>query len=211
MILFNFSLSHNLFVCLFFVNRQITSRINKLCYGLDPNHVDAAFISQKVVQGVYPGVTTVELDELAAQTAASCATKHPDFSTLAARISVSNLHKQTSKVFSDVVEILFHHVHPKTHQASPLVSEDLHRIVMEVTHTHLSPLSLLLSLSLFLSLRACSHSLIFLLSFSLSSFSGIFSSSSSSSCFSARALTLLFFLLSFSSSCFSFLLLLRLV
>ena len=111
---------------------KITSRINKLCYGLDPTHVDPAIVSQKVVQGVYPGVTTFELDELAAQTAASCATKHPDFSTLAARISVSNLHKQTSKVFSDVVEILRNHVHPKTGQAAPLVSEELYEIVKEV-------------------------------------------------------------------------------
>ena len=78
-------------------------------------------------------VTTVELDELAAQTAASLATKHPDFSLLAARISVSNLHKQTSKVFSDVVHVLHSHVHPKTGQASPLVSDELYSIVMEVT------------------------------------------------------------------------------
>jgi hypothetical protein len=111
---------------------KITSRINKLCYGLDPVHVDAAFISQKVVPGLYPGVTTVELDELAAQTAASCATRHPDFSTLAARISVSNLHKQTSKIFSDVVEILHNHVHPKNGMKSPLVSDDLYKTVMEV-------------------------------------------------------------------------------
>jgi ribonucleoside-diphosphate reductase alpha subunit len=92
-------------------------------------HVDAAIISQKVIQGVYPGVTTVELDELAAQTAASCATRHPDFSTLAARISVSNLHKQTSKVFSDVVEVLHQNVHPKTGQKSPLVSDAVLAIV----------------------------------------------------------------------------------
>ena len=111
---------------------KITSRINKLCYNLDPVHVDAAIVSQKVVQGVYPGVTTVELDELAAQTAASCATKHPDFSVLAARISVSNLHKQTSKIFSDVVEILHNNVHPTTGEASPLVSEELYSVVMEV-------------------------------------------------------------------------------
>lgn len=111
---------------------KITSRINKLCYGLDAVHVDAALISQKVVQGVYPGVTTVELDELAAQTAASLATRHPDFSILAARISVSNLHKQTSKVFSDVIMMLNKHVHPKTGDASPLVSDEVSRIVMEV-------------------------------------------------------------------------------
>lgn len=109
---------------------KITSRIHKLCYGLDPEHVDATIISQKVVPGLYPGVTTVELDELAAQTAASCATRHPDFSILAARISVSNLHKQTSKVFSDVVEILRNHVHPLTKEPAPLVSEALYNTVM---------------------------------------------------------------------------------
>lgn len=109
---------------------KITSRIHKLCYGLDPLHVDATIISQKVVPGLYPGVTTVELDELAAQTAASCATRHPDFSTLAARISVSNLHKQTSKSFVEVVELLHSHVHPKTKQPSPLVSDELYNIVM---------------------------------------------------------------------------------
>eukprot|EP00605_Chrysophyceae_sp_TOSAG23-4_P002992 GSChrysophyteH1.ASY1.ANO1.3295.1 assembled CDS len=81
---------------------KITSRIRKLCYGLEA-HVDPTSISQKVIQGVFPGVCTTELDELAAETAASCATQHPDYSTLAARISVSNLHKQTSKVFSDVM------------------------------------------------------------------------------------------------------------
>jgi ribonucleoside-diphosphate reductase subunit M1 len=77
-------------------------------------------------------VTTIELDELAAQTAASCATKHPDFSTLAARISVSNLHKQTSKVFSDVVEVLFNNVHPKTGQTAPLISQVLYEVVQKV-------------------------------------------------------------------------------
>lgn len=110
---------------------KITSRIAKLCYGLDPVHVDATTISQKVVPGLYPGVTTIELDELAAQTAASCATRHPDFSTLAARISVSNLHKQTSKSFVEVVEKLHKHVHPQTGEKSPLVNDLLYEIVME--------------------------------------------------------------------------------
>jgi ribonucleoside-diphosphate reductase subunit M1 len=78
-------------------------------------------------------VTTIELDELAAQTAASLATRHPDFSTLAARISVSNLHKQTSKVFSDVTEILHANIHPKTGTAAPLVSDNLLKVVMDVS------------------------------------------------------------------------------
>ncbi|CAM9208820.1 unnamed protein product [Sphacelaria rigidula] len=109
---------------------KITSRINKLCYGLDNRFVDSAKISQKVIQGVYPGVTTIELDELAAQTSAYMATQHPDFSKLAARISVSNLHKQTNKVvFSDVIEKLYHYVHPKTGQKAGLIADDVYGII----------------------------------------------------------------------------------
>jgi ribonucleoside-diphosphate reductase alpha subunit len=109
---------------------KITSRIKKLCYGLNPEYVDAVAISQKVVQGVYPGVTTSELDELAAQTAAYQATQHPDFSKLAARISVSNMHKQTQKSFSAVVELFHKHVHPKTKNPAPLIADDVYEIVM---------------------------------------------------------------------------------
>jgi len=109
---------------------KITSRIRKLCYGLDPKYVDPVCIAQKVIQGVYPGVTTVELDELAAQTSASFATQHPDCSILAARISVSNLHKMTSKSFSETISILHHYVHPKTGKPAPLISENIYDIVM---------------------------------------------------------------------------------
>lgn len=110
---------------------KITSRISKLCYGLNPKYVDPVVISQKVIQGVYPGVTTVELDELAAQTAASFATQHPDFSILAARISVSNLHKQTPKVFSEVIEAFRNYRHPKTNEPAPLIAEDVYNVIMK--------------------------------------------------------------------------------
>ena len=86
---------------------KITSRIDKLAYGLSADHVDPVLITQKVIGGVYPGVTTVELDSLAAETAASFTTRHPDYSVLAARIVVSNLHKQTKKLFSDVMEDMY--------------------------------------------------------------------------------------------------------
>uniref|UniRef100_A0A665WJ61 Ribonucleoside-diphosphate reductase n=1 Tax=Echeneis naucrates TaxID=173247 RepID=A0A665WJ61_ECHNA len=79
---------------------KITSRIQKLCYGLNYDFVDPAQITMKVIQGLYSGVTTVELDTLAAETAATLTTKHPDYAILAARIAVSNLHKETKKVFS---------------------------------------------------------------------------------------------------------------
>ncbi|CAN0074616.1 unnamed protein product [Ascophyllum nodosum] len=110
---------------------KITSRINKLCYGLDSRFVDSIKISQKVIQGVYPGVTTVELDELAAQTSAYMSTQHPDFSKLAARISVSNLHKQTEKVFSEVMKRLYNYLHPKTGQRAGLIADDVFEIIQK--------------------------------------------------------------------------------
>jgi len=109
---------------------KITSRIKKLCYGLDSKYIKPNVLTQKVIQGVYDGVTTHELDELAAQTAAYMATQHPDFSRLAARISVSNLHKSTDKVFSDVVEKLHKHVHPKTKKPASLIADDVYDVIM---------------------------------------------------------------------------------
>lgn len=95
-----------------------------------PQHVDPVVITQKVIQGVYPGVTTSELDELAAQTAASFATQHPDYSVLAARISVSNLHKMTTKTFSENIIEMHNYVHPKTGAPAPLISDETFDIVM---------------------------------------------------------------------------------
>jgi len=109
---------------------KIQSRISKLCYGLDQKFVHEEVISQKVIQGVYPGVTTVELDELAAQTAASFATQHPDYAILAARIEVSNLHKETEKSFSKVMSSFRHYKHPKTGEPAPLVSEEVYDTIM---------------------------------------------------------------------------------
>jgi ribonucleotide reductase alpha subunit len=103
---------------------KITSRINKLCYGLDTRFVDPAKVAQKVVQGVYQGVTTIELDNLAAETAAYLTTKHPDYALLAARIAVSNLHKETKKLFSAVAEDLYAYINPITAKHSPLLSLD---------------------------------------------------------------------------------------
>ncbi|KAJ3729268.1 ribonucleotide reductase alpha subunit [Lentinula raphanica] len=109
---------------------KITSRIDKLCYGLDMNYVDPIEVTQKVVQGVYQGVTTVELDNLAAETAAYLTTKHPDYAILAARIAVSNLHKETKKNFSSVITDLYEYINPKTGKPAPMVSEDTYRTVM---------------------------------------------------------------------------------
>ncbi|XP_018430432.1 PREDICTED: ribonucleoside-diphosphate reductase large subunit isoform X1 [Nanorana parkeri] len=103
---------------------KITSRIQKLCYGLNPEFVDPAQITMKVIQGLYSGVTTVELDTLAAETAATLTTKHPDYAILAARIAVSNLHKETKKIFSDVMEDLYNYVNPLNGLHSPMVSKE---------------------------------------------------------------------------------------
>ncbi|XP_059819523.1 ribonucleoside-diphosphate reductase large subunit isoform X2 [Hypanus sabinus] len=110
---------------------KITSRIQKLCYGLNPEFVDPAQITMKVIQGLYSGVTTVELDTLAAETAATMTTKHPDYAILAARIAVSNLHKETKKVFSDVMEDLYNYVNPLTNNHSPMISKETFDIVFE--------------------------------------------------------------------------------
>lgn len=79
---------------------KITSRIQKLCYGLNTDYVDPVSITRQVINGLYPGVTTQELDTLAAETAATMTTDHADYAVLAARIAVSNLHKETKKLFS---------------------------------------------------------------------------------------------------------------
>ncbi|KAI8590289.1 ribonucleotide reductase [Geranomyces variabilis] len=103
---------------------KIISRLSKLCYGLDAKFVDPAEVAQKVVSGVYPGVTTVELDNLAAETAAYLTTKHPDYALLAARIAVANLHKETKKQFTQVMEDLYRYVNPKNDKPSPMISDE---------------------------------------------------------------------------------------
>jgi ribonucleoside-diphosphate reductase subunit M1 len=108
---------------------KITARIAKLCYGLDSNHVDATQITKRVISGVYQGVKTVELDNLAAETAAYMTTQHPDYAILAARIAISNLQKQTKKVFSEVVYDLYHYVNPRNGRSSPMISKEVYDIV----------------------------------------------------------------------------------
>ncbi|XP_077402729.1 ribonucleoside-diphosphate reductase large subunit-like [Vanacampus margaritifer] len=110
---------------------KITSRIQKLCYGLNSDFVDPTGITMKVIQGLYNGVSTVELDTLAAETAATLTTKHPDYAILAARIAVSNLHKETKKVFSDVMEDLQAYINPITKHHLPMVSKETLDIVLE--------------------------------------------------------------------------------
>lgn len=111
---------------------KITARIQKLCYGLSPEHVQPILVAQKVIEGVYDGVTTTELDNLAAETAASLTTRHPDFALLASRIAISNLHKNTKKSFSETMKDLYEYIDPKTGKKAPLISDE----VMAVINTH---------------------------------------------------------------------------
>ncbi|XP_072040727.1 ribonucleoside-diphosphate reductase large subunit-like [Amphiura filiformis] len=110
---------------------KITSRIQKLCYGLNADFVDPTAITMKVISGIYHGVTTVELDTLAAETAATMTTKHPDYAILAARIAVSNLHKETKKLFSAVMADLYNYTNPKNNLHSPLISEKTHKLIQD--------------------------------------------------------------------------------
>ena len=110
---------------------KITARLRKLTYNLDTNYVNLIEVSKKVIMGLYDSVTTVELDNLAAETAATMATIHPDYALLAARIAVSNLHKETEKTFSKVIDDLFRYVDPKTGERAGLIGEETHKIVMK--------------------------------------------------------------------------------
>ncbi|KAL1452867.1 hypothetical protein WDU94_007053 [Cyamophila willieti] len=109
---------------------KITTRIRKLCYGLCMEFVDPTKITLKVIKGLYPGVTTVQLDNLAAETAASMTTKHPDYAVLAARIAVSNLHKETKKTWSEVIDELYNMINKDTGTRTPLISDKHYKIIM---------------------------------------------------------------------------------
>lgn len=107
---------------------KIQARVKKLCYGLDPI-VDPIHITMRVIEGLYDGVSTTELDNLAAEVSASLTTKHPDYTILAARIAVSNLHKNTKKSFSEVMQDLHDYIDPKTNQHAPLISDDVYEVI----------------------------------------------------------------------------------
>src|SRR4029079_6718256 len=107
---------------------KVTARIEKLSYKLSPlvNPIDVA---KKVIEGIYEGVATTELDNLAAETAASLATKHPDYAILASRIAVSNLHKNTIKSFSETMKKLYLYVDKKNGKKSPLLADDVWQVI----------------------------------------------------------------------------------
>ncbi|MFY0482332.1 ribonucleoside-diphosphate reductase subunit alpha [Flavobacterium sp. PLA-1-15] len=108
---------------------KITERIKKLCYGL--NHlVDPVKVAMRVIEGLYDGVATSELDNLAAETAAAMTITHPDYAQLAARIAISNLHSNTKKSFSETMTDMYHYVNPRTNKLSPLLSDEVYESIM---------------------------------------------------------------------------------
>ena len=107
---------------------KITARIIKMCYGLDPL-VSPEAVAMKVIEGIYDGVTTTVLDNLAAEVAAAKTIDHPDYALLASRIAVSNLHKETKKSFSDVMEDLYKYIDPKTGQRASLIADDVYEVI----------------------------------------------------------------------------------
>jgi ribonucleoside-diphosphate reductase alpha subunit len=109
---------------------KITARIIKMCYGLDPL-VSPEAVAMKVIEGIYDGVSTSDLDNLAAEVAAAKTIDHPDYALLASRIAVSNLHKETKKTFSEVIDDLHHYIDPKTGQNASLVADDVYAIIQE--------------------------------------------------------------------------------
>src|SRR6187431_2747322 len=109
---------------------KITERIKKLCYGLN-ELVDPVKVAMRVIEGLYDGVSTSELDNLAAETAASMTIAHPDYAQLAARIAISNLHSNTKKSFSETMNEMFHYINPRTNMESPLLAEEVHKVIME--------------------------------------------------------------------------------
>ncbi|MCM4167999.1 Ribonucleoside-diphosphate reductase 1 subunit alpha [Arenibacter antarcticus] len=109
---------------------KITARVRKLCYGLN-DLVDPLKVTMRVIEGLYDGVTTSELDNLAAEIAATMTTSHPDYAKLAARISVSNLHKNTKKSFSETMKDLYEYVNPRNGKKAPMLSDEVFRVIVE--------------------------------------------------------------------------------
>jgi ribonucleoside-diphosphate reductase alpha chain len=109
---------------------KITARVRKLCYGLN-DLVDPIKISMRVIEGIYDGVTTSELDNLAAEIAATLTTTHPDYAKVAARIAVSNLHKNTKKSFSETMKDLYEYVNPRTGKKASMIADDVYKIIEE--------------------------------------------------------------------------------
>jgi ribonucleoside-diphosphate reductase alpha chain len=110
---------------------KISSRIKKQTYGLNEDYVDYFEVSKKVIAGLYDGVTTEELDRLAAETSASLVTNHPDYSTLAARIAITSLYKRVDKRFTATADKLYHYINPKTGEKAGMISDNVYKVIVK--------------------------------------------------------------------------------
>jgi ribonucleoside-diphosphate reductase alpha chain len=108
---------------------KITNRIRKQTYGLNTDYVEALEVAKKVIQGVHDGVSSVQLDDLAAETAASMTSVHPDYSILASRIAITSLHKSTKKSFLETMRDLHTYVDPKTGEAAGMIDDKVMEFV----------------------------------------------------------------------------------
>lgn len=110
---------------------KITRRIEQLCYGLNMDYIDVIAVVKKIIVGIYDRVATSEIDNLAAETVAAMTVYHPDYAILAARIAVSNLHKQTSKSFSSTIKRLYTYVNPINGAHASLIAKDVYQVVAD--------------------------------------------------------------------------------
>jgi ribonucleoside-diphosphate reductase alpha chain len=110
---------------------KILNRVKKQSYGLNMDYIEPMEIAKKVIHGLYDGISSVELDTLAAETAAALTPTHPDYSILASRICVTSLHKRTPKSFSSVIDQLYNYVDPKTGLKAPMIADDVYDIIMK--------------------------------------------------------------------------------
>ena len=118
----------------------IHEKLRTLTHGLDPVWIDPGHVTKLTIEGLYDGVTTRELDQLAAETAASLASQHPDYSRLAARICVDDLHRSTKDTFTDVITDLREYIDPESNKHAPLISEEVYAIIMdnaEILNNHI--------------------------------------------------------------------------
>ena len=110
---------------------KLTSRIAASCDGLDLEFVSPATVAKGVIGGLYNGVTTVALEQLVAETAGYMCLEHPDYSKLAARISMSSLRKSTPDLFSASIKRLYEYSDPATGMKAGLISDTLYATVQK--------------------------------------------------------------------------------
>lgn len=110
---------------------KVLARIKKQTYGLDSKYVEPLEVAQKVISGLYDGVSSKEVDTLAAETAASMTIKHPDYSILASRIAITSLYKDTDKLFSKTIDLLYKYINPKTNEPAGMISDEVHKFIMD--------------------------------------------------------------------------------